>query len=42
MAREAGVRTDVIDASLKDYGELIANGFGEEDTSALIRLKRKK
>jgi 3-hydroxyisobutyrate dehydrogenase len=42
MANEAGVRTDVIEQSLKDYGELIANGFGEEDTSALIRLKRKK
>ena len=40
MANEAGVRTDVIEQSLKDYGELIANGFGEEDTSALIRLKR--
>jgi 3-hydroxyisobutyrate dehydrogenase len=42
MAAEAGIRTEVIEQSLKDYGELIANGFGEEDTSALIRLKRKK
>jgi len=42
MANEAGVRTTVIEQSLKDYGELIANGFGEEDTSALIRLKRRK
>jgi 3-hydroxyisobutyrate dehydrogenase len=42
MAAEAGIRADVIEQSLKDYGELIASGFGEEDTSALIRLKRKK
>src|SRR5690348_4012711 len=41
MADEAGIRTDVIEQSLKDYGELCARGFGEEDTSALIRLKRK-
>ena len=26
--------------SLGDYAELMASGFGEEDTSALIRLKR--
>jgi 3-hydroxyisobutyrate dehydrogenase len=42
MAREAGIRSSVIEQSLADYGELIAKGFGEEDTSALIRLKRHK
>jgi len=42
MAREAGVSADVVEASLKDYGELIARGHGDEDTSALIRLKRQK
>ena len=42
MAAEAGIRADVIEQSLKDYGELVAKGFGDEDTSALIRLKRKK
>ncbi len=41
MAREAGIRADVIEQSLNDYGELIALGYGDEDTSALIRLKRK-
>jgi hypothetical protein len=40
MAKAAGVRTDVIDQSLADYGELMARGRGDEDTSALIRLKR--
>ena len=40
MARQVGIRTTVIDQSLADYGELMAQGFGEEDTSALIRLKR--
>jgi 3-hydroxyisobutyrate dehydrogenase len=41
MAREAGLRADVVEASLKDYGELIAEGHGDEDTSALIRIKRR-
>lgn len=40
MAAEAGIRATVIEQSLADYGELMARGFGEEDTSALIRLKR--
>jgi len=40
MAREAGIRASVIEQSLADYGELVERGFGEEDTSALIRLKR--
>jgi 3-hydroxyisobutyrate dehydrogenase len=40
MAREAGIRATVIEQSLVDYGELMQRGFGDEDTSALIRLKR--
>ena len=40
MARAAGIRSTVIDQSIADYGELMQRGFGDEDTSALIRLKR--
>ena len=40
MARAAGIRATVIEQSLSDYAELMQSGFGEEDTSALIRLKR--
>lgn len=40
MAIQAGIRTSVIEQSLADYAELMAQGHGEEDTSALIRLKR--
>jgi 3-hydroxyisobutyrate dehydrogenase len=40
MARDAGNRATVIEQSLADYAELVAQGHGAEDTSALIRLKR--
>ena len=40
MATQAGIRATVIEQSLADYAELMEKGFGEEDTSALIRLKR--
>jgi 3-hydroxyisobutyrate dehydrogenase len=40
MASQAGIRATVIEQSLADYGELMALGFGDEDTSALIRLKK--
>lgn len=40
MAHEAGIRSSVIGQSLADYGELLAAGHGDEDISALIRLKR--
>ncbi|MBB5207516.1 NAD(P)-dependent oxidoreductase [Chiayiivirga flava] len=40
MAQSAGVRHAVIDQALADYAELVAAGRGDEDTSALIRLKR--
>jgi 3-hydroxyisobutyrate dehydrogenase len=40
LARGAGTRRDVIERSIADYAELVARGHGDEDTSALIRLKR--
>ena len=40
MAHAAGIRATVIEQSLADYAELMARGFGDEDTSALLRLKR--
>ena len=40
MAAQAGIRATVIEQSLADYAELMALGFGDEDTSALIRLKK--
>jgi 3-hydroxyisobutyrate dehydrogenase len=40
MAIDAGIRRTVIDQSLADYAELVAQGRGDEDTSALLRLKR--
>ena len=40
MAADAGIRATVIEQSLEDYAELMRQGFGDEDTSALIRLKR--
>lgn len=40
MAVSAGVDHSVVDLSLADYGALLADGKGDEDTSALIRLKR--
>lgn len=42
MAEAAGVRHPVIVQSLCDYAELVARGHGDEDTSALIQLKRPK
>ena len=41
MAAAAGIRSTVIEQSIADYAELIASGFGDEDTSALLRLKRR-
>ena len=40
MAEAAGIRYPMIEQSLADYAELVQQGRGEEDTSALIRLKR--
>lgn len=41
IAEGAGTDRSVIEKSLADYAELMARGHGDEDISALIRLKRK-
>lgn len=41
IAEQAGTATDVIERSLADYAELMRQGYGDDDISALIRLKRK-
>lgn len=40
MARDAGIRTAVIDQAYADYDELVQRGEADADTSALILLKR--
>lgn len=40
LAVAAGVNHDIIDLSLANYATLMQDGRGDEDTSALIRLKR--
>ncbi len=40
LAEQTGIRHSVINQSLIDYQELVEQGFGNSDTSALIRLKR--
>jgi 3-hydroxyisobutyrate dehydrogenase len=42
MAIEAGTDRTIIDRSMDDFGDLMAQGYGDEDISALIRLKRKR
>ncbi|MBS0589100.1 MAG: NAD(P)-dependent oxidoreductase, partial [Proteobacteria bacterium] len=32
----------VLDKSLADYAQLMAQGHGEEDVSAVLRLKRRR
>lgn len=41
MARQIGASTTLIDMTLADYEQLMAAGFGDEDISALYRLKKK-
>jgi 3-hydroxyisobutyrate dehydrogenase len=41
LAAAAGTDRSVIEKSLADYTALLAEGHGDEDISALIRLKRK-
>ncbi|MEO8460721.1 MAG: NAD(P)-dependent oxidoreductase [Dokdonella sp.] len=41
LARDAGTDRSVIEKSLADYAVLMAQGHGDEDISALIRLKRR-
>lgn len=40
IATEAGTNRTIIEQSLADFSELMAQGYGDDDISALIRLKR--
>ncbi|MFC5742128.1 NAD(P)-dependent oxidoreductase [Dyella tabacisoli] len=40
IAEQAGTGRNVIERSLADYAELMSQGYGDDDISALIRLKR--
>ncbi len=40
MAAQAGFTIPLSDATVSDYEQLMAEGFGDEDISALYRLKR--
>ncbi len=42
MARAAGGRLPMVEALLPQYRQLVAEGFGDEDHSALFRLKRRE
>ena len=41
LAVAAGVNHDIVDLSLANYAMLMAEGRGDDDTSGLIRLKRR-
>jgi 3-hydroxyisobutyrate dehydrogenase len=41
MADKANIGIPVSSMTIKDYAELVADGYGDEDISALFRLKRK-
>lgn len=41
MAEQAAVTCSLTEATLRDYAELMRQGYGDEDISALYRLKRK-
>jgi 3-hydroxyisobutyrate dehydrogenase len=40
LAENAGTDRSIIEKSLADYAQLMAQGYGDEEISALIRLKR--
>lgn len=42
MAAEAGVKIPLTDMSVSDYERLMAEGYGNEDISAMYRLKRRQ
>jgi 3-hydroxyisobutyrate dehydrogenase len=42
IAEQAGTATGVIERSLADYAQLMSEGYGDDDISALIRLKRRQ
>ncbi|MGZ5059308.1 MAG: NAD(P)-dependent oxidoreductase, partial [Methylobacter sp.] len=39
MAKQSGASTTLIDMTIADYERLMAEGYGDEDISALYRLK---
>jgi 3-hydroxyisobutyrate dehydrogenase len=41
IAEQAGTGRQVIERSLADYAQLMSQGYGDDDISGLIRLKRK-
>jgi 3-hydroxyisobutyrate dehydrogenase len=41
MARQTGASSTLIDMTITDYERLMAEGYGDEDISALFRLKAK-
>jgi 3-hydroxyisobutyrate dehydrogenase len=40
LARELDISLPVVESAIADYGELVANGEGDNDISGLIRYKR--
>ena len=42
MARQIGVESPLTQATIHDYATLMQQGYGDEDISALYRLKRKQ
>lgn len=42
MAQQAGMDCSLTESTLNDYANLMQQGFGDEDISALYRLKRKQ
>ncbi|MBT4348824.1 MAG: NAD(P)-dependent oxidoreductase, partial [Methylococcales bacterium] len=40
MAKAQGLSIDFLDQTLTDYQQLMTEGYGDEDISALYRLKR--
>jgi 3-hydroxyisobutyrate dehydrogenase len=42
MAQQSGAVTTLLDMTLADYQRLMADGYGDEDISALYRLKRQQ
>jgi 3-hydroxyisobutyrate dehydrogenase len=41
MAAQHGARLPIVDSTLKEYATLVVEGFGDEDISAIYRLKSK-
>jgi 3-hydroxyisobutyrate dehydrogenase len=40
MAAQAGVQIPLTNITVTDYEQLMAEGYGDEDISALYRLKK--